>query len=125
MTESQYWAFIRSGLRQKWMRWRPRFDKMREGRRAATAEDQAKYGNRIKYTYHCELCNNYFPEKEMQVDHIVPCGACSDAESVGRFAIRLFVETSGLQRVCKPCHKAKTAEDRLVIQQEKANRASD
>lgn len=121
MTEAQYWAFIRSGLRQKWMRWRPRFDKMKEGKRKATPEDHAKFGNRISYTYHCESCGNYFPEKEVQIDHLVPCGACSDAETVGRFATRLFVETTGLQRLCKTCHKAKTQEDRLAIQQEKAS----
>ena len=112
-TKSALMGFIRSALRAKWLRWKPRGEALRAAQRPLTDEDRAKHGNRIKSVYLCCKCGNRFPQKEVEVDHIVPCGTMKDWPDVGPFAERLFVEVDQLRVVCKPCHLTITQQEKL------------
>jgi len=47
--------------------------------------------------------------KEIQVDHVEPCGSLKTFEDLPGFVRRLFCEADGLQVLCKAnCHRRKT-----------------
>lgn len=111
MTEAQFRGWVRSQLRRMSQRWRPIYSVIEDGKRPVTAQDKKKWGNRIKFVYHCEGCDQYVPRKEITCDHIVPCGSLKDIETeAGPFILRLLCEKDGLRRLCKPCHQEVTNE---------------
>ncbi len=57
---------------------------------------------RQQWAYPCAICGQSYAAKEVQVDHITPCGNID--RDVAGFIARLFCEAEGLQCVCKPCH---------------------
>lgn len=81
-----------------------------------------KLANRRKYTgpnrqqkfeYRCEVCNEWFPEKGVQVDHKEPAGSMKTFEDVGVFARKLlFCGTEHLQVLCRKHHNEKTQAER-------------
>lgn len=105
MTESQYFSFIRSGLRAKSQRWPPKFQLLKDERRAVK-------GKRHKWEYQCAHCKQWFQMKEVQIDHIVATGSLTSYEDLPRFVATLFCEVDNLQILCKPCHQVKSNEER-------------
>lgn len=108
-TEAGYWSRIRSGLRRMFrFTWKP----------AALALERSKRkyqgpNPRQKFEYQCADCQNWFCRKEVEVDHIVPCGSLNCAADLAGFLERLHAErTEDFQVLCKDCHKKKTAEER-------------
>ena len=85
-TTSKFFSFIRSGLRAKW--------------------------TRQKFEYLCAECGEYYPQKEVEVDHIISCGTLKTYDDIGPFVERLFVGKDKLRLLCKPCHKAITKKER-------------
>jgi 5-methylcytosine-specific restriction endonuclease McrA len=69
-------------------------------------------GKKHFYEYNCVACNDWFPDKEVQVDHIIPAGSLKSYEDLPRFCENLFCESKNLQIMCKPCHQVKTNEER-------------
>ena len=106
MTEAAYWGKARSALRKLWMHWPVRTQVLNQRRIVASP----KKGQRHKFEYLCNHCDKYFPNKEVEVDHIIPAGNIS--EDMGAFYQRLLCEADNLQVLCKPCHAVKTQEDR-------------
>jgi len=103
MTEAAFFGWLRSLLRNRYMRgWKPHNEVAKDNRRAIT------YKSRSKWEYQCADCGNWFLRKEIDIDHINPCGTLKSFEDLSEFAKRLFVEKDGLQVLCKPCHKHKT-----------------
>jgi 5-methylcytosine-specific restriction endonuclease McrA len=78
-------------------------------------EKRRKYvgpNKRLKFEYPCAKCGEWFPEKNIQVDHIVPAGSLRTFDDVGEFARRLlFCGIEGLQILCSGCHTEKTNEE--------------
>lgn len=99
MTESAFWSFIRSALRQKSRWWKPIVTTKLNARRPYTGPNK-----RLKYEYKCAICNNYFPEKEIEIDHITPAGSLKSANDLPLFVENLFCEVGGLRCLCKSCH---------------------
>jgi 5-methylcytosine-specific restriction endonuclease McrA len=63
--------------------------------------------------YRCAKCLNLVPKTEIQIDHIDPV---IDPKK-GRETIEILINrqfTDKLQVLCKPCHKAKSAEERKI-----------
>ena len=93
--------FIRSGLRNLWLKWPPRY--------YVKAAAKVAYG-----TY---LCEGYETEphevraKEVQIDHREPVGEVYDWNVVIE---KLFCPASNLQVLCKSCHNKKTALERSL-----------
>jgi len=104
-TEAGYFGFIRSGLRQKSMRWPPKYDVMNAAKRPYDGPDK-----RRKFEYLCNGCKQWCAGKEVAVDHIVECGSLKTFEDIPRFAATLFCEEDNLQVLCKECHNIKTQE---------------
>lgn len=106
-TESQYWSFIRSGLRRMWLRYPVRTQCLLAGRRDYVGDNK-----RQKYEYQCNMCYNWYKATEVQVDHIKPAGSLLEPTDIASFVTTLFCEPDNTQRLCKPCHKIKTGSDR-------------
>jgi len=107
MTESAFWSFIRSGLRQKSRFWKPITQCKLNAKRAYKGPLK-----RQKFEYQCNSCKNWFQEKLINVDHIHPAGSLNCANDLPGFVERLFVEAEGLQVLCSNCHDKKTAKER-------------
>jgi 5-methylcytosine-specific restriction endonuclease McrA len=73
---------------------------------------------RQKYEYQCNQCKNWFPDKSINVDHIVPVGNLNCSDDLSGFVDRLFVEIDGLQVLCSECHNTKTKEEKDGRRQE-------
>lgn len=98
-TEARYFGFIRSALRAAFMKWGPK----------NAAKLNAKIGHN---QYVCAECEGVFGNKDVQVDHIEPCGSLKDYGDLPGFVERMFCEVEGFQLLCKGCHQTKTNEER-------------
>ena len=103
MTESAFWSFIRSALRQKSRWWKPILQAKLAARRAYKGPNK-----RQKFEYQCATCNTWLPEKKINVDHIRPAGSLNCAADLPGFVERLFCEIDNLQVLCEKCHDVKT-----------------
>jgi len=103
MTESAFWSFIRSALRQKSRWWKPITECKMKARRAYKGPSK-----RQKFEYQCNSCKAWFPEKQINVDHIKPAGSLNCAADLAGFVERLFCEQDNLQVLCESCHNEKT-----------------
>jgi 5-methylcytosine-specific restriction endonuclease McrA len=103
MTESMFWSFIRSGLRQKSRWWKPITQCKLNSKRAYKGPLK-----RQKFEYQCAHCEKWFPEKKINVDHIQPAGSLNCANDLPGFVERLFCEVDNLQVLCEKCHDVKT-----------------
>ena len=106
MTESAFWSFIRSGLRQKSRFWKPITQCKLNAKRAYKGPLK-----RQKFEYQCNSCKNWFQEKLINVDHIHPAGSLNCANDLPGFVERLFCETDNLQVLCSGCHNVKTQKE--------------
>lgn len=103
-SHARFFQFIRSGLRQLSRRWPP-------VTRLVWNESRRPYvgpNPRAKWSYRCAICAKWYMRKEMQADHIVPCGSLKSFDDIGGFTKRLFVETGGLRILCADCHQIRT-----------------
>ena len=107
MSESAFWLFIRSGLRQKSMWWKPITQCKLEAKRVYKGTNK-----RQKFEYQCNECKNWYQEKLINVDHIQPAGSLNCANDLPAFVERLFCETDNLQILCSSCHDKKTKKER-------------
>ena len=101
-SEAKYWGSIRSALRRAFRFWGPATVCKTAARRPYTGG-----GRRQKWEYKCNHCKEFFPDKECQIDHIIPVGTLQCGDDLKSFLERLTPE-EGFQNLCKPCHKIKT-----------------
>jgi 5-methylcytosine-specific restriction endonuclease McrA len=116
MTESAFWSFIRSALRQKSRFWKPISECKMKARRAYKGPNK-----RQKYEYQCNVCKNWFIEKKINVDHIIPAGSLNSSKDLPGFVERLFCEVQDLQVLCEVCHNKKTKTDKNEKDNSKAS----
>lgn len=107
MTESAFWSFIRSALRQKSRWWKPITQCKLSSRRPYKGPLK-----RQKFEYQCNKCKKWFPEKKINVDHIQPAGSLNCSADLPGFVERLFCEVNNLQVLCTHCHDIKTKNER-------------
>ena len=107
-TEARFWSFVRAALRKAYTRWPPKFEVLRSARRNKPPNKAGRH----RYEYKCAKCKKWFQQKNVEVDHITPCGSLKSWDDVGTFARRLFVGAEGLRLLCKPCHVRITKEER-------------
>ena len=100
-SEAAFFGFLRSGLRNMSRRWRPLVKDCFE---AARRKSKSKKNLRLKWQFNCAICNGWFSRKNVQADHIVPCGSMSCLEDLPGFVSRLFCEKDKLRILCKRCH---------------------
>jgi len=107
MTESAFWSFIRSALRQKSRWWKPISQAKAKVKRAYKGPLK-----RQKFEYQCAECSQWFPDKKINVDHIIPAGTLRCANDLPGFVERLFCEIDNLQCLCSDCHNKKTQSEK-------------
>jgi 5-methylcytosine-specific restriction endonuclease McrA len=107
MTESAFWSFIRSALRNKSRWWKPITECKQKSRRPYTGPNK-----RLKFEYQCNECKGWYPEKQINVDHIIPAGTLTCSSDLAGFIERLFCEVDNLQVLCSVCHNKKTTDER-------------
>ena len=107
MTESAFWSFIRSALRQKSRWWKPITQCKMKSRRVYKGPNK-----RQKFEYQCKQCLRWFPDKQINVDHIIPAGTLRCANDLPGFVERLFCEEGHLQVLCSGCHDLKTKNEK-------------
>lgn len=107
MTESAFWSFIRSGLRQKSRWWKPITECKLDAKRPYKGPNK-----RQKFEYQCASCKGWFPEKQINVDHIIPAGSLNCSADLPGFVDRLFCEKEHLQVLCEKCHDIKTKQEK-------------
>jgi hypothetical protein len=106
-TEAQYWQAIRSCLRRMSRFWKPAVAALH------AARFPCKGPKGQKWAYLCHDCKKPFPRKQVQIDHVVPCGTLTDFEHVGEFIRRLTPESAGAYAIrCLTCHQEKTNAER-------------
>lgn len=110
MTESAFWSFIRSALRNKSRWWKPITQCKMSSRRAYKGPNK-----RQKFEYQCNVCKGWFAEKHINIDHIYPAGSLNCANDLPGFVERLFCEQDNLQTICISCHDIKSKEDKLKL----------
>jgi len=103
-TTARFWSFVRSGFRSKFNVWPPKYECLKAAQR--TVE-----GKRHKNEFQCAICKDWYMQKEVEVDHIIPAGSLNNYDDLVGFVQRLFVPKNGLQVVCKTCHRAKTKKE--------------
>jgi 5-methylcytosine-specific restriction endonuclease McrA len=69
---------------------------------------------RQKFEYQCNECKNWFAEKNINVDHMVPAGSLNCANDLPGFVERLFCEADNLQVLCSNCHNIKTQNEKAT-----------
>ena len=106
-TEAAFWGFLRSNLRLASRKWPPRKAVLLASRRPSQSDNK-----RLKWEHQCSVCKGWFPAKQVEIDHAVPCGPLTNWEEFKTFAQRLFCEADGLAIRCETCHQAKTNEGR-------------
>lgn len=113
-TKSRYFSFIRSNLRRAWIKYPVKFAVKLAARRDSQSDNK-----RLKYEYKCSMCKGWFPDKFVQVDHIVPCGSLKEYKDISGFCKRLFCGKEGLRVLCKDCHHKVTQDERNRKKKEK------
>lgn len=106
-SEAKFWGFLRSGLRSCYNKWPPKWEVLKEARRASKSKDK-----RLKWEYQCNECKKWHKQKDVSVDHIIPAGSLNKPEDIAGFVERLFVGVDGLQLLCSKCHNIKTQKER-------------
>ena len=107
MTEAAFWGFIRSSLRQKSRWWKPISQAKLKAKRSYKGPLK-----RQKFEYQCRECLQWFPDKQINVDHIIPAGTLRCANDLPGFVERLFCEIDNLQVLCNVCHNKKTQDEK-------------
>lgn len=107
MTDAAFWSFIRSALRQKSRWWKPISQAKAKAKRSYKGPLK-----RQKFEYQCAVCSNWYPDKEINVDHIIPAGTLRCADDLPGFVERLFCEVDNLQVLCSTCHNKKTQDEK-------------
>ena len=105
-TEAAYWGSIRSALRRHFRYWKP----MQAAKLDARRPNQSS-NKRLKWEFKCNHCTKWFPDKDIQIDHVVPVGSLRCKEDLAGFVERLTPE-QGFQVLCTSCHQVKTNQER-------------
>jgi 5-methylcytosine-specific restriction endonuclease McrA len=112
MTEAAFFNWIKNSLRSRSRFWRPISACKQNAKRPYKGVNK-----RQKFEYQCNLCKNWFSDKETAVDHIIPVGSLKSFEDLPGVVERLFCEIEGLQVLCSNCHTEKTKQDLIQIRQ--------
>jgi len=100
MTESAFFGWIRSKLRQMSMRgWKPVSQIRLEARVPYKGVNK-----RRKYSYICTKCKKEVDGKNCAVHHTIPAGSLKSFNDLPEFCEKLFCEKQFLILLCNKCH---------------------
>lgn len=130
-TEAKYWTWLRGELRRMWTHYPPRNKlKMSLRRRVPMLDSEgvqlvAKTGKnrgkpRTRFELDCTICKESFPQAQIELDHIVGAGKCSNGIQACTFLFKLLCPVEHMRPVCKPCHRIHTYAERWGLTFEEA-----
>lgn len=109
-TDAQFRGKIRSALRRIDRFWIPKQQALKLVRFSWPGPRGRKWG------YPCAHCGGKFIRKNVEVDHIIPCGSLKTLEDIVAFIQRMFPEDpAAYQVLCLKCHKEKTLLDNMPV----------
>lgn len=114
-TEAAFWGFIRSNIRLMSRKWGPIREVLKDARRPYAGPDK-----RRKWEFQCARCRGWFARKEVEVNHLIPCGSLKSFEDIGPFVKRLLVEKEGFEVLCKgkgSCHQKETNSQKVLARE--------
>lgn len=107
-TEAKYVAWLRSALRRVWSKHPVKLEILKKNRERRPN----KLTGRIVYQYKCCKCNEWHPQKNVEVNHKNTVGTLT-LDTLGQHTERLLlVSEDTLEIVCKPCHSIITYSER-------------
>lgn len=101
-TEGRFNSFVTSILRSGSRRWGPKYQTLNDSK---TEKKTNPKTGRVAQHFMCAACGKDFPQREVQIDHIIPIGF---DKTWDEFINGLYCESDNLQVVCIQCHKKKT-----------------
>jgi hypothetical protein len=107
-TQARFNSFVKSALRSASQRWPPRYSVLKK---AMIGVKVNPLTGRNAQHFMCSSCKGTFTSKNVEVNHIDPVVPVSGFDSWDGVVERLFCEESGLEVVCKPCHKTITKDE--------------
>jgi len=109
-TEARYRSFITSALRSASRRWPPKYETLKE---AFVDRIINKKTGKLAAHYKCAKCQQLFPAKDVQVDHVNPVvDPATGFVSWDVYIDRMFCDSVNLQVLCTDCHKTKTQKEK-------------
>ena len=117
-TKARFFSFIRSALRRASGKYPNKFEALKLAKRNKPKGVEGRH----RFEYLCAECGEYFQQKEVSVDHIIPCGTLQSFEDISPFCERLFCSVEGFQILCgdksvkgkQSCHSIKTRGERGI-----------
>jgi len=108
------------------MKWPPRNAVKKANRREyyKTRKDGSKYA-KPNFEYQCNMCKNWFADKDTCMDHIIPVVDPKDSEQyceqdfIGMFVMGLLSYEDNWQILCHSCHDIKTEKENKIRQKTK------
>lgn len=114
-TDAKFRSWIVSLLRKGTLRYPPRNEVLKE---AKTEKKVNIKSGRLAQHYRCAGCGGEFPMSQVCVDHIEPVTTELGFTSWDDYIKRMFCVKENLQCLCKNCHDAKTAMERMARRKE-------
>jgi 5-methylcytosine-specific restriction endonuclease McrA len=110
-TEARFRAFVVGLLRAGSRKWPPKYKVLA---RALVGQKLNEKTGRMAAHYVCASCEKEFPIKQVQVDHKRPVVDKDGFKDWETYIDKLFCESSNLQVLCVPCHKAKSKKENAL-----------
>ena len=104
MIDNKLKSFIVNTLRKASQRWAPKNEALKRFR---VPIGLFKNGN-TRYGYRCNICNEKFMRKDIQIDHINPVVSTEGFTTFDDYIERMFCDADGFQTACFSCHDEKT-----------------
>lgn len=91
-------------------RWPQKYEALKK---AGVGKKTNKRTGRQAEHFKCAECKEFFIARDVQIDHKDPVvDVYAGFIDWDTYIDRLYCEANNLQVLCKPCHKAKTAQER-------------
>lgn len=115
-TDAAFKGWLSSALRQVWSNHPAKIELLNSGRMTF----KSPTSNRKIYHNKCMHCSNWFPMKDLEINHIKTVGGF-DLSYIGKQADNLLnVSVDDLERLCKACHSVVTYSERSGLSIEDA-----
>lgn len=123
-------SWVVQQLRRVSMKWPPRNEVKKKNRREyyKIRKDGSRFA-KPNFEYQCKSCEDWFPDKDTVMDHIVPVidikqDTVEEIDFYGIFVTGLFCEKDNFQVLCNPCHDKKSAAEVIERNKHKKNKKS-
>ena len=114
-------SFIVSVLRAGTRRWPPKYETLNEAKTEKKINVQT---GRVAQHYRCANCQEDFPAKAVNVDHITPVVGVQGFTTWDEFIEGLFCGKENLQVLCTSCHNEKSASEKITRKKDNSENQS-